>query len=587
MDGWIRIGTKVDDKGIDDGIKEIEKKISLTEKKKLALKAKIEVNQQELSAFSKKLNSMARKGESSPKLDKQYIRIQQQLENQKIQYQALNNQAEKYKNQVEKINMKNQEKSIKNVNSETTKVSSNLGNIIKKVSHWTFAVIGIRTAYMGIRKIMSSISQYNQQISANMQYLGYAATSIFEPLVNFVLNGLFKILSLINQISILLFGFNLFKRSGVSQFQKAMGNSAKSAKEIKNSLASFDEMNLLQENKDSGGRTIATPTFDLSSTTSQFSEILSKIFDPFIKAWETKGQTVISSIKTAFDSIKTLSSEVGSSFEKIWTNGTVQQGAETILGIFQKVFDIIGHIAEAWTNAWTRNDMGDRFIQALANGLNNLLGIIENLLILLDGFIQSSFFQFITDLTMAIATDLANAFETITGKIKEFTDFLTGKISIQELDDFSIILGSVATAILLVAAAIGVYNTVSAIASTGTKLLGLAISFLTSPIGLIIIAIGAIIAIILLLVKHWDELKEAGKIAIDFLKDKFKQFGEFLGNIASKIWNGIVDICSNIQNAIVDAIIYVKDKIVSIFNSIWNTVKSIINLMIRWYRIFS
>ena len=64
-----------------------------------------------------------------------------------------------------------------------------------------------------------------------------------------------------------LFGKNLFANAGVDKFQKAMGGAAKSAKEIKNNLAGFDELNVLgseDSGASGGGGGITTPSMDLS-----------------------------------------------------------------------------------------------------------------------------------------------------------------------------------------------------------------------------------------------------------------------------------------------------------------------------------
>lgn len=62
-------------------------------------------------------------------------------------------------------------------------------------------------------------------------------------------------------------------------------------------------------------------------------------------------------------------------------------------------------------------------------------------------------------------------------------------------------------------AATGLWSTVAGVATTVTTALASAVAFLTSPIGLVILAIGALIAIGVLLYNHWDEVKAfAGKL---------------------------------------------------------------------------
>ena len=46
-----------------------------------------------------------------------------------------------------------------------------------------------------------------------------------------------------------------------------------------------------------------------------------------------------------------------------------------------------------------------------------------------------------------------------------------------------------------------------------TGVFGAIMTFVTSPIGLVVIAIGAVIAVGVLLFKHWDKVKEQQKIS--------------------------------------------------------------------------
>ena len=62
------------------------------------------------------------------------------------------------------------------------------------------------------------------------------------------------------------------------------------------------------------------------------------------------------------------------------------------------------------------------------------------------------------------------------------------------------------------------WTTVCTIATVATTALGAAFTFLTSPIGLIILAIAAVIAIGVLLVKHWDDIKKFCAPAFNAIK---------------------------------------------------------------------
>lgn len=81
--------------------------------------------------------------------------------------------------------------------------------------------------------------------------------------------------------------------------------------------------------------------------------------------------------------------------------------------------------------------------------------------------------------------------------------------------------------------------TANTVAATATTALGTAFTFLTSPIGLAIIAITAVIAAGVLLYKNWDTVKE-----------KASQFGEGISNIFNNVKNKIVGVKKNISDAL-------------------------------------
>ena len=87
----------------------------------------------------------------------------------------------------------------------------------------------------------------------------------------------------------------------------------------------------------------------------------------------------------------------------------------------------------------------------------------------------------------------------------------------------------------LVSTAIGVagitaWNAVAGIGAGITTAFGAAVAFLTSPITLVIAAIGALIAIGYLLYKNWDEISAY-----------LKQIWESIKTVAINVWNGIKD----------------------------------------------
>ena len=120
----------------------------------------------------------------------------------------------------------------------------------------------------------------------------------------------------------------------------------------------------------------------------------------------------------------------------------------------------------------------------------------------------------------------------------------------------------------LVSTAIGVagitaWNAVAGIGAGITTAFGAAVAFLTSPITLVIAAIGALIAIGYLLYKNWDEISA-----------HLKQTWESIKATAISVWNGIKDFFSNLWNSIKEIATNVWNSIKEFFSNLWNGIKS-------------
>lgn len=194
---------------------------------------------------------------------------------------------------------------------------------------------------------------------------------------------------------------------------------------------------------------------------------------------------------------------------------------------------------------------------------------------------------------------IGKAEEAVTGVVEKFSaakQFYEEHKSI--IDNLAIVFGILFGALEVGSIVFGAYNAILPVytalttgATLPTTALGTAIAFLTSPITLIILAIGGLIAIGVLLWKNWDWLTEkAGDLKdkvvekITALKDGVvNKFNEIKNNITNKInetktnaLNKFEEIKSGIQNKIDSAKEKVKnaiDKIKGFFNFSWSLPK--------------
>ena len=134
MDGYVVIGTQLDTKSFDAQIDYIEGQLQEIEHKLKQADMGFEVG-------------------DTQKLEAQYEKLVNQLENLRKKQADIN-----------KADLTNIQKSI-------DKVGDSTSNVIKKVGKWALAVFGIRSAYMFVRNAMSTLSQYNEQISADTEYI--------------------------------------------------------------------------------------------------------------------------------------------------------------------------------------------------------------------------------------------------------------------------------------------------------------------------------------------------------------------------------------------------------------------------------
>ena len=278
-------------------------------------------------------------------------------------------------------------------------------------------------------------------------------------------------------------------------------------------------------------------------------------------------------------------SSVWGSFENIITNGTVYSILENILAI-------IGNIAQAWANALNYNNNGDAIVQNLANAFNNLLVAINNV-------VQSPEFQEwlnncsdkFREISEKIASidwqPLVDAFVQIGSTLGTIAlDVLSGLVDIfawfvEHPTVAEIILGIA----LAISTLISVSQTLSSIITTVKAVvsgLSLVFSALTSPIGLVILAITALVAAGIYLYQNFETVRDVVSGAIETIKNTFinlynEHIKPLIDNIVSllqTLWN---DVLQPLINWFVENVLPV---LVPIFESLWNTISSVFGSII-------
>lgn len=375
-------------------------------------------------------------------------------------------------------------------------------------------------------------------------------------------------------------------------------------------------------------------------------------FDPLKKAWEG-----LSSAAQHLGSV--IGQYIGWAFDNVLTpfaHWTVEQAFPAGLDLIAEVVELLATALEKakpvldwfWENvlrpfaAWT----GDLFIKALewitekVRALSGILSEDHGLMSYLEklqlGETLSGLFSAATELVLTVIEKLKGvldeakpilewfwekvlkpigewagetfiqALEWITEKIRNLTELLSGNMSFREfLDTLStgeIILLSVAAAVGIVAAVLGtlygvVYTVVSVFTavSSAIKVAGALFSFLTSPIGIAIAAIAAVIAIGVLLYKNWDTIKEKLNGLItkfqdgwenikektaekwDEIKEKLSETWEMIKETAAETWENIKETASETWEGIKEAVTETWTGIKDWLSDTWEGIKETAN----------
>ena len=418
-DGTLVIGTDLDESGIDKRIRKLEAKLKneeidlkikatnvdnvkkemqqVSNEMKVLIKQRDELNKSIASKKSQydRINSNISAGKSiSPEEYLRYGNLENQLSKLYAQQNQINVEVDKYNNSYNKLNdklsaaeahydkQKNKvaetraqvedlrteisKTNLENIKQQSNGIGNSIENIVKKVTKWGLAIFGVRSAYMFIRQAMGTLSQYNAKLGADVQYIRFALATALQPIIEKIINLVYKMLAYINYIAKAWFGVNLFANATSKAFEKAnrgVKDTNKSAQKLKKTLAGFDEMNILQEDgsigSGGGGGGVTLPSSDLSNldnieipewvqwiadnkdtilNTLKEIGILVGVAFATIKVLEFLG--VINKISTALGGISTLA-----------TFGVIAGFAATLIGIIKTVSSIITFINDpSWSN---------------------------------------------------------------------------------------------------------------------------------------------------------------------------------------------------------------------------------------------
>ena len=219
----------------------------------------------------------------------------------------------------------------------------------------------------------------------------------------------------------------------------------------------------------------------------------------------------------------------------------VKTAVENNQPAIEKLHTAFDNVKNSIINAFSGN--GTALIQTLANliipTLCNSLSLVLN----------------IASGVISVASTLSPVIAGIAGTVTAYKIAVTAANVVEGIRNGLIAFSAVMTGTQAAAFAPLTTATIAQIAATSalnvvTGVFGAIMTFVTSPIGLVVIAIGAVIAIGVALYKHWDTVKQwAGN-----LWNGIKNIFNGIKNTISNAWNGVKETASNVWGAVKDTV---------------------------------
>ncbi|MDU2106197.1 hypothetical protein [Clostridium sp.] len=424
-------------------------------------------------------------------------------------------------------------------------------------------------------EVFSNTNSSLQQFVAVLKDVALNIGNAFLPIMNVVMPiltnfamGLRTVTAYVATFMQTLFGYKPSSKTGVGGATgqvNSLGNAAtktgekakKAQKEVNRLLGGFDEINVLSKNSnsDSGGSGTNTPTTGggvLDFSNAEILEPDTSGLESAVAKFKTIFAPVVESFENLKAAVKPLVDNIGTILIWFWDNilapfatWTISKVMPEFFNILAGVFKILNPILEVFMDlgAW----LWDRFLQPIARWTG---GVIVDVL-----------------------GGIADVLQFIGDWMKEHKGVI---------EAIAIVVGSFALAWGLVNVAFGIYfgilnayNAIVYIASTGTSIFAGAMTALNLPLLAIVAAIAAVIAIGVLLVKHWDEVKEKCGQVWDWIKDKFNQFKEWLGGVFATDWSEKFGFMGDILNGFLANTRNIINAVKTVFSGIVNFVAGV------------
>ena len=312
--------------------------------------AKAELNELEQSgkAFTFGANTEAAQKQID-ELSKEEAKLADMNNRLRTSYQSLEERVNSYKDELSKANneQKKATKSTKNMDKATKSSGISMARMLGTSILFSTVFQAISAVMNGVTEGMNNLAQYSDETNATLSMLMSSLTQLknafatafapiltaIAPALNYLINLLTAAATAVAQLIAVLTGKDTFvKATKVQQnYAESLENTAGAADEAEGSLASFDKLNVMQEQNgggSGGGGNALSP--DEMFETVPVDNSLTKAIDAVKEKWLElsnlfkKGFTVGIGDLSVLDSIRTSLSDIQSDVKDIFSDSGVQ-----------------------------------------------------------------------------------------------------------------------------------------------------------------------------------------------------------------------------------------------------------------------
>ena len=396
-------------------------------------------------------------------------------------------------------------------------------------------------------EVFSNTNSSLQQFVAVLKDVALNIGNAFLPIMNVVMPiltnfamGLRTVTAYVATFMQTLFGYKPSSKTGVGGATgqvNSLGNAAtktgekakKAQKEVNRLLGGFDEINVLSKNSnsDSGGSGTNTPTTGggvLDFSNAEILEPDTSGLESAVAKFKTIFAPVVESFENLKESLKPFIDNIVENLKWFWDEILVPFGTWTISEIIPEFFNILAGVLDI---------------------LNPIIDVFQELgAWLWDGFLQP-IASWTGGIIVTVLGEIADVLSNIGDWMKEHKGVIEAITIV--VGSFALAWGLVNGAMKIWNIGVGLWNSIGLIATGVTIGFTSAMKFLTGPIGLVIAAIGAVIAIVVLLIKNWDKVKEVASNVWNSVQETWNKVATWfdvnvvqpVSNFFSDMWEGI------------------------------------------------